>query len=136
MISLVCISERVRSLLLSGGYTGWGEYPVTVLDRKGNELPGYSGLAVTGRGGKRDRTRSSVVLKPAPTPGGRPFEVYRGLYFSEEDWDGSDLFLVRGFIVVSHRVRDTLSSAKVSNIKLTPLTEVEIDVSLDAYERS
>jgi hypothetical protein len=135
LIPLICISNRVVELLQMNGISGWGTYPVEVYGRKGDPLPGYHGFAVTGSECRRDRSRSKVITKQA-VPGGKPFDVYKGLYFYEEDWDKSDLFIVRryGGIVVTDKVYKILKQTKVTNVKLIPLPEVERDVYLDKYD--
>lgn len=130
---LVCISRRVVTLWEERGFTGWSVYPVEVYDRKGEQLPDYSGFAVTRPRLKRDRSRSEIITKPPPAPGGKSYQVYKGLYFDEQEWDGSNIFLVGGSIVVTQSVRDTCKKAKISNVRFTPLVEVEISVILDKY---
>jgi hypothetical protein len=68
--------------------------------------------------------------------GGEPYQVYKGLFFYEEDWDGSDIFRVSNFggTVVTGKVDKIFKQAKVTNVKLTPLPEVERDVLLDKYD--
>ncbi len=131
---LVCISKRVSELLRMNNITGWTTYPVEVYGRKGEPLPGYHGFAVTGNECRRDRSRSQILTRQA-VPGGEPFKVYKGLYFYEEDWDGSDIFLIHNHgIVVTQKVRNLLKKFKVTNVQLIPLVEVEIDVYLDKYD--
>ena len=132
---IVCISTYVVELLQTNGVTGWTTYPVEVYGRKGELLSGYHGFAVTGKECRRDRSRSQILTRQA-VPGGEPFEVYKGLYFYEEDWDGSDIFWVKSYggIVVSEKVYKILKQAKVTNVKLTPLPEVELQVLLDKYD--
>lgn len=96
-------------------------------------LPEYFGFAVTGRGGESKRDRSEVVTKPPPVPGGKPYQVYKGLYFDESQWDGSDIFLVDAKIVVTKAVRDAFKQSKISNVLFTCLIDVETDVLLDKY---
>lgn len=135
LVNMVCVSDRVIETLGTNEVTGWTTYPVEVYGRKGEPLPGYHGFAVTGGECRRDRSRSQIITKQA-VPGGKPFEVYKGLYFYEEDWDGSDIFIIRryGGIVVTEKVYKILKPAKVTNVKLTPLPEVERDVYLDKYD--
>ncbi len=111
-------------------------YPVEVYGRKGEPLPGYHGFAVTGSECRRDRSRSQILTKQA-VPGGRPFQVYKGLYFYEEDWDDSDIFEVSscGGTVVTEKVYKIFKKAKVTNVRFTPLPEVEIRVFLDTFEK-
>ena len=132
MPPLVCAATRVVDAMAERRLTGWSTYPVEVI-HQGEFLEGYQGLAILGRGGGRDRTKSPIIDKPAPVPGGKPYRAYRGLFFDEDPWDGSDLFFVDGFIVVTQPAHDYFVRSKVSNIRLTPISEVEIDVALDRY---
>jgi hypothetical protein len=134
LIYMVCISARIVEILRINKITGWATYPVEVFDRKGAFLPDYHGFAVTGGECRRDRSRSQVFTRQA-VPQGKPFEVYKGLYFHEEDWDGSDLFWVRscGGIVITEKVQKILKRAKTTNVRLIPLPEVELDVLLDQF---
>ncbi|MDD5760082.1 MAG: hypothetical protein PHI06_13485 [Desulfobulbaceae bacterium] len=135
LVPLVCISNRVFELLRMNNITGWTTYPVEVYGRRGEPLPGYHGFAVTGSECRRDRSRSQVITKQA-VPGGKPFEMYKGLYFKEEDWDGSDIFRVSSYggTIVTEKVYKILKRAKVTNVKLTSLPEVELQVLLDKYD--
>lgn len=136
-VSLVCISSRVAELLTENKVIGWTTYPVEVHNRKGVLLPDYYGFAVTGSECERDRSRSEIIDKPPPTPMGKGYQVYKGLYFYEQQWDGSDMFWIHNSgIVVTKRVCDLLKKNNISNVRLVPLTEVEIDVKLDEYDRS
>jgi len=129
------ISNRVLFILKDNYVTGWKTYPVEVHDRGGNLLPGYHGFSVIGKECRRDRSRSQIITKQA-VPGGEPFEVYKGLYFFEEDWDGSDIFLVQNnMIVVTEKVRNLFKKNKVTNVKFIPLEEIELDVYLDKFEK-
>jgi hypothetical protein len=135
LIPLVCIIDRVVEILRTNKITGWSTYPVEVYGRNGEHLPGYHGFSVTGNDCRRDRSRSEILSRQA-VPGGEPFDVYKGLYFYEDDWDGSDIFVVHkyGGIVVTEKVNRLLKRSKVTNVKMTPLTEVERDVYLDKYD--
>jgi hypothetical protein len=121
-------SARLRQLLVEEGVTGWTTYPAQLYDRQGNYLPGYQGIAVTGEECRRDRSRSQIIDKPPPVPGGKGYQVYCGLYFHESEWDGSDMFWVsEGGIVVTQRVVHLFRRHKIRNAELTPLAEVETD---------
>lgn len=128
---LLCVSERVVRLLENEEFVGWATYPVEVYDRKGAPLPGYYGLAITGPVLDHDLRRSPLVTLPPIVPRGMPPRVYRGLYFAEEKWDGSDFFLVKaGWKVVTRRVAEAFRRNRITNIRLTPVPEVEMDAIL------
>jgi len=136
LVRIICISTRVRDMMVEKDVTGWDTYPVKVHDRQGIPLPAYHGLAVIGGNCRLDISRSQIVTKPRLVPQGREHEVYKGLYFYESDWDGSDMFwLGNARIVVTEKVHRLLKKSRISNVKLIPLTEAERDVLLDKYER-
>jgi hypothetical protein len=132
---LLCIHQRVIDLLHTNNITGWSTYPVEVVDRKGIPLSNYFGWAIPKSVGDRDTSRSEIVSKPPPAPKGISYQVYRGLYFDLGKWDGSDLFRIRGFIITTEKVVKTFKRAKITNVRFTPVSEVEIDVTLDRFQQ-
>jgi hypothetical protein len=132
---LVCISNRIMNLLQDNGVTGWSTYPVELFGRKGEPIPGYHGFSITGPEYKRDRSRSTILTKQA-VPGGKPYQVYKGLFFEEKKWDGSDFFIVFNQHIVTNKVHDIFKKNKISNVSFKPLSDVEIDVYLDRFEKN
>ena len=128
LVTPVCVSEQVIKLLRDNHISGWSTYPVEVYDQDGILHSCYHGLAVTGAVCEADYSLSTVVTKPPPTPNGRSYDVYRGLYFKEDEWDGCDMFWVGGVRVVVDSVRKIFEQSKVGNVSFTPLTEREIRV--------
>lgn len=124
LVSLRLISDRVISVLRE--FSGWGTYPVEVYGKKGERIPGYHGLAVTGRCGPIDDSRSRPAVYPPAVPQGRPTLVWIGLYFDPETWDGSDVFLPEDSanIFVTEAVKEAFEKAKITNVEFTPLTQV------------
>jgi hypothetical protein len=110
---LICVHQHVIEMLSQHNFTGWATYPVEVYSRKGVPIPDYHGFAVIGRGGKRDIGRSKLVTKPPPVEGGKPYQVYLGLYFYPEQWDGSDFFFVDNSRVVHEEVVKEFKRAKI-----------------------
>jgi hypothetical protein len=130
LIAPFCVSKKVIDVLSSHNFVGWSTYTAEVYDKKGNQLLGYSGFVIKSHTGSQDLTRSQRITKPPIVPKGKSFDVYKGMYFDESKWDGSDIFLVdNGFIGVTKEVRDALIAEKINNIGLVPLSEFEIDVS-------
>ncbi|HVG64323.1 MAG TPA: hypothetical protein VNA24_37525 [Hyalangium sp.] len=124
----VIISESVVQLLRSHGFTGWSLYDVSVRDKQGQPILGYSGLAITGRCGKIDYARTVVV--PRVYPAGI-FPIGKGLLFDPESWDGSDLFTPvgkGGFIFMVDEVKKVLERAKIRNVVFTPLEQYEVEM--------
>jgi len=121
----IIISDSVVSLLRTHGFTGWSLYPVTVQNKQKQTVPGYSGLAITGRCGNLDDSMSVEV--PRIFPAGI-FPVWKGLLFEPTSWDGSDLFMPAqrfSFVFVVEAVKNAFERAKIRNVKFTPLDQFE-----------
>lgn len=115
------VSDRVIGILKANGFSGWRTYAIDLLGKDGRRIPGYHGLAVHGRCGPIDDSRS-IEFK-AIYPGGI-FPAWRGLYFDPATWDGSDLFMPSdnwGVIIVVEAVKRAFEKAKVTNVTFTPL---------------
>lgn len=130
---ITVVSQRVVDLFRNQGFTGWATYTVEVRDKTGKVLPGYHGLAVTGRTGERDLSRvevSSRLLHPL----GKPQTILTGFYFEDDSWDGSDFCVVGSTIriVVTGRVVEFFRRAKIRNVEFVRLPEVE--TPSDVYE--
>ena len=124
----IIVSEFVVQLLRSHGFTGWSLYDVSVQDKQGHLIPGYSGLAITGRCGKIDYTRTVVV--PRVYPAGI-FPIGKGLLFDPESWDGSDLFMPAdnvGYKFMVDDVKKAFERAKIRNVSFTPLDQFEVEM--------
>lgn len=116
------ISDRLKSLLEDNNVTGWKPYPITLFDKKGNEVPGYNGLSFTGRAG-RERVLGESEYTQHYDPTCDP--EYR-IIFSDGSWDGSDIFMVEGTraVIVTARVMELLKSNKVTACDFRPLADV------------
>lgn len=128
LVTPVCVSQRVIRILSENDVSGWSTYPVEVFDPEGRLLAEYKGLVVTGAVCDADYSRSALIAKPPPTPRGKGYDVYKGLFFSEEQWDGSDMFWVGGVRVVTEKVKKSLEQSGVENVAFTPLAEREVRV--------
>lgn len=127
LVSPFIISTSVVQLLRSHGFTGWSLYEVSVHDKQGQWVPGYHGLAITGRCGEVDWSRSIEV--PRIFPGGI-FPVWKGYFFEPGSWDGSDFFMTSGrsgSVLVVEEVKKAFEQAKVRNVEFTPLDQYERD---------
>ena len=117
------ISDRMVETLQ--GFSGWSTFPATVTGKRGEEVPGYSGLVITGRCGPLNKDRGRELWGPHETPPGKPGPRRLFPWFDPDTWDGSDLFAPEG---TAHRLitRDlmlALKRAKITNITMTPLCE-------------
>lgn len=134
------VHRRVVQLLREKGFTGWGMYVVSVIDKGGDYHPDYEGLVVWGRCGPADLSRSVVVLSQPPSEyyvGGR-FPQFLGYYFPEDSWDGSDIFMEMpdararktARVFITERLRLAFEAARVKNVKFERLTEAVVDTSV------
>jgi len=123
------VSDRFVGVL--EGFSGWRAYPVEVYDKDGELVPGYHGLAMTGRCGPIDDDLSPVMVLPPPVPQGKAMPHRIGIRFWPETWDGSDLFMPegRGWVLVTQEVRDALTAAKITGIDLDRISEIELLLS-------
>lgn len=126
---LMFVSEAFIKALESHRVTGWSTFPVELRTQESKgELTGYRGLAVTGRSGPIDRTRSQIVERL--TRGGKGGVLYAeiGLYVDPSAWDGSDLFIPEGssVICVSEAARRALDDAGLTNVRLVPNEEYQL----------
>lgn len=119
------VSDRVVAILRP--FTGWETYPVIVHGKDGKVIKGYAGLAVTGRCGPIDDTKSRQITEPPIVPQGLPRKRWLGLYFDLTSWDGSDLFVPEGtgLTVATEAVKVAMGRAEISNVQFTSLTEAE-----------
>jgi hypothetical protein len=122
----IMISDRVLGILQGGGFTGWRTYPIHLYGKDGARVPGYHGLAIHGRCGFIDDSRSVKLDKIYP---GGVFPAWYGLYFDPESWDGSDLFMTAGetaYVIVVDAVKRALEKAKITNAKFKALDQIEV----------
>lgn len=124
--AFVFLSDRVIESFVANGFTGWATYPVELFGSDRQIIAGYQGLAVTGRCGPIDDARSAPYIAPPPVPEGESSRWWRGLYFDEASWDGSDIFKPDGlntYRFVTEAVRDVIEDASFTNFSFTPLAE-------------
>lgn len=124
------LSPRFVDALEAIGATGWATAPITGYSEG---LDGYRMLVATGRCGDQDMARAERTMSAADAYS-NPMPVFRGLYFENDEWDGSDVFTTSpaGFLIVTERVVDALIAAKITNFEVEPLTAFE----LPDYERA
>ena len=96
------------------------------MDRKKQPLAGYCGFSVLSSAGNLDFSYSQIVTRPSVIPIGQPMEEYIGFTFDLERWDGSDIFFVGGFIIVTDKVRSIFKRSRITNVRLTPILDVHL----------
>lgn len=122
----ILVAESVVQLLRSHNFTGWSLYDVTVHGKQGELIPGYHGLAITGRCGEIQWDKGIPEPKVYPA---RVSTVWRGLFFDPASWDGSDLFVPTNgnYVCVVEAEKKAFKKAKVHNV---------VFEALDQFERS
>ena len=117
----ILVSSRLVAALRSTGLTGWSTYPTHLLGVADPMSAGYLGLAIIGRCGRADYSRSEIVHRD-DVPG----RFRRRLYFDPESWDGSDFFLPEGTlnIVLTERARQLLEQTGIKNYSCERLIDV------------
>jgi len=123
--TLKLFSKRVLDAFAAAGVTGWEAVPVVVTNESDQPVSNYSLLVVTGRSGRIDNSRSvqtDWLLRGKPT--GK--KVWKGYYFEEGTWDGSDVFapLDTALFFVTSKVKAILEREHATNVKLEPVSEV------------
>ena len=124
--NLYLISDRMKDVLEENKLTGWKTFPITVYDKKKNEILGYHGLSVTGRCGPIDGTKAKIIDKQLIV-NGPILKAYKGLYVGLDKWDSSDFFIPEGSrcFVITEKTAKILKDKKIKNTQLDNLSEIE-----------
>lgn len=112
------VSNRVIELLRENTITGWKNYPISLFDKKGNVIEGYSGFSVIGEGGKFTQFWDYGYIPES----NKSYVKCRGIYDISQ-WDGSDIFLVHNYIVITGRVMELMKSIKVTAVEYERLSD-------------
>ncbi len=126
-------SQKCFDVLESIGSTGYRRVPVVLKTMRGESIDGFSVISITGKSGKIDWSKSEPTMRPPRFKGGRETLAFKGCFFDESEWDGSDIFVPDDtlFIVVTERVALALKKAKLKNVELTPMDERLSDLTSD-----
>ncbi len=122
-VFLHLVSPAVIAVLEALDAKGWTAMPVT---SDVERVQDYRLLGVTGRCGLEDANRRQRAMSAAGA-GSVSVPVRLGMFFKNDEWDGSDVFTMPngGFTIVTERVVDALYAAKITNLGATRLTEFE-----------
>jgi len=119
------LSSQARLALK--GITGWASHPVSLRDPDEHLLSDFHLLTVQGRCGKIDFARSTVVHQNYP---GGVTREYRGIFFDEDSWDHSDIFMPEnriGYIFVSEKAKIAFEKLGSSGPHIEPLEQIQLD---------
>jgi hypothetical protein len=117
------ISEKVYKLLMDNNITGWKGIPTII--HKHEDLKYYI-LTVTGRCGPLDRSKTQIV-DSTKLIHGQTVKANQGLFFPEDSWDGSDMFVSEyvNFTFVTEKVKTILEKNKVTNVEIINTKEYQ-----------
>ena len=124
-VTPIIVHRRVIDCLSDNKLTGWDTYPVDIIDKDDCIVDDYFGLSVVGRCGEIIDSLSKKLEKDFP--GGR-FTVFQGLFFSDDSWDGSDIFMSKsnvGWVFITQSVKAALEKSKVKTLQYTSLVDFE-----------
>lgn len=127
---LLLVSDYFLSVLETNRFTGWSLYPVDVYGKNKELVPGYHGLAITGRSGPLNNSGTLPIVHIPRVSGGKPTKWKVGAHIDISTWDGSDFFLPAGYqgVIVVEAVRRALNAAKVKNVGFKPISQLEFPV--------
>lgn len=130
-VACVLVSTKFRDLLERERFTGWSTYPIVLYGEDSKELQGYVGLSILGRAGVVDFTRSRIASRGPIYEGGPKWKNHLGLFFKDDLWDGSDIFMVEGrsSTFVTERVKQAVAEFNIPNVQFERLSEYEEQVS-------
>jgi len=125
--SLYLISDRLRFILEKNDLTGWKIFPITLYDKNGKEIFGYSGFSIIGQCGPT-RYDKSEIIEIRKVPNGPICRYYRGVFI--DDWDGSDFFTPEGTYetFITGNAAEILKRNKITNLHVVKLTDSQIPV--------
>ena len=124
---LYLISEKMQLLLKNNHLTGWKVFPIKLYAKKDNEIFGYYGFSITGHCGPTSYAQSEIIEKRL-VPNGPICKYYKGIFIDK--WDGTDFFTPEGTYqtFITKKAADILKKNKISNMILTNLSVIEINV--------
>lgn len=123
-VSWFYLGQRVQDLFNDHALTGWSTYPIVLHNKVGDVCSGYAGLSVTGRCGTLQKERSKKIPCHAKKLGKGD---WRGMYFDESTWDGSDLFTtddLTAYLFATEKVKNVFNEYKIKGFTFEPLSEV------------
>ena len=123
------ISDRFRDLLTENNVTGWKTYPIRLYDKKGNPINGYNGLSFTGEGGDFDAWPEYNEDIPWYE---KDRLTKKGIY-NINNWDGSDIFMIRGAVLMTERVMKLIKKNKIDAVYFEKLSDKYDIIGTEEY---
>ena len=117
-IPCVLISDRMKSCLEENSISGLSSFPVRIFDKKGNEITGYHGFSITGKGGK-------IIELNHPEEDQSYYSNPKYNLWDVRSWDGSDFFRIKPSLVgVTPKVKNVLTENKIESPVFTPFEKM------------
>lgn len=127
--NLYLISDRFKKILEENHFTGWKTYPIVLLDKNGQKIPNYHGLSIIGRCSCEDYSESEIIEKKFVEKG-PVAKFYKGLKVTPDAEDDFFMPPVSLSIYISKNAALILKKNKLKNLKITPISEIELDCEL------
>ncbi|GAB2622893.1 imm11 family protein [Belliella aquatica] len=120
------VSEKVQIILKEAKFKGFSLRPITLKNRKNENVNGYQLLSIVSKVGSIINEKSIKKIMPPIVSWGDPYEANVGLYFDVSTWNGSHFFYPDGtfYMFVLEEVKDLFEKHKVSNCQFDKVTEV------------
>lgn len=138
ILSPFCVSSEIKELFIKNEVTGIQFIPVEVKTKSGDKSDSnYFAVTISGRADSINYFRSKVVFETSPS--GKLVPEFKGLFFDEKSWDGSDFFMTRedkyghytAEIFVTQKVKDLFIANKIKQVEfdsfnnhLTPCSNI------------
>jgi hypothetical protein len=123
----MAVTDDVISVFTKYNIVGWTTYPLLSEPQNDSNAKKYHGLAITGRCGAINYSRSVPIQRRYPAG---VFPAFQGIYFDESSWDGSDIFMTPPesiWTFVTERVRSALQECAINNVILERVTDIILD---------
>ena len=112
---LILISDRMRDILLQEKLTGWKTYPILFYDYQGEEVFGYNGFSIVGRGGNISCPVDNAIKTIHLSKQEKLYDV--------RQWDGTDFFTINMSPFVTERAMKVMKKTKITSLIFDPIED-------------
>jgi hypothetical protein len=130
VLSPFCINQDLKEIFEENNITGVNYIPAIVKNKTGDIInEKYYAVCINGRIDAIDYFRSEIIFEESPS--GMIVPKFKGLYFNESSWDGTDFIMERpdkfghftARIYVSKKVKNLFANNNISFVKFKPFEE-------------
>lgn len=128
--SIYLISDHLKNIFESEGFTGWSTFPIILINKEGSQISGFQGFSISGRCGAIDFSQTHVVEKQLVKNGPR-VRFCKGLTIDTSSWDQSDFFLAENYnaILCTKKVQKAFVKRKLNVMSFESNVEWDIPES-------